>query len=148
MIPGGCVVYGHNGGGDGGRRASLLQRNPSGGHEEAERWAPAYHKKHSAGTNNSAFRPFLTADNVSMYSSWSWCFPSQVSPMLKDFLDRMLTRDPVERASATDLLEHPFLLQSSSSQCLVPLVEQYRKRMSRCWVPYSSCLSALNYKPL
>ncbi|XP_027027889.2 serine/threonine-protein kinase PAK 6 [Tachysurus fulvidraco] len=56
----------------------------------------------------------------------------QVSPMLKDFLDRMLTRDPVERASATDLLEHPFLLQSSSSQCLVPLVEQYRKRMSRC----------------
>ncbi|KAF4083895.1 hypothetical protein AMELA_G00122580 [Ameiurus melas] len=56
----------------------------------------------------------------------------QVSPMLKDFLDRMLTRDPVERASATDLLEHPFLLQSSSPQCLVPLVEQYRKRMSRC----------------
>ncbi|XP_076834895.1 serine/threonine-protein kinase PAK 6 isoform X1 [Brachyhypopomus gauderio] len=56
----------------------------------------------------------------------------QVSPVLKDFLDRMLTRDPVERASATDLLEHPFLLQSSSPQCLVPLVEQYRKRMSRC----------------
>ncbi|KAI5610732.1 serine/threonine-protein kinase PAK 6, partial [Silurus asotus] len=52
----------------------------------------------------------------------------QVSPVLKDFLDRMLTRDPVERASATDLLEHPFLLQSSSPQCLVPLVEQYRKR--------------------
>ncbi|KAI4875150.1 hypothetical protein NFI96_013024 [Prochilodus magdalenae] len=56
----------------------------------------------------------------------------QVSPVLKDFLDRMLTRDPLERASATDLLEHPFLLQSSSPQCLVPLVEQYRKRMSRC----------------
>ncbi|XP_062325936.1 serine/threonine-protein kinase PAK 6 [Osmerus eperlanus] len=57
---------------------------------------------------------------------------SQVSPVLKDFLDRMLTRDPGQRASATDLLEHPFLLQSSSPQCLVPLVEQYRKRMSRC----------------
>ncbi|XP_062863575.1 serine/threonine-protein kinase PAK 4 [Trichomycterus rosablanca] len=56
----------------------------------------------------------------------------QVSPMLKDFLDRMLTRDPLERASATDLLEHPFLLQSSSPQCLVPLIEQYRKRMSHC----------------
>ncbi|XP_065111159.1 serine/threonine-protein kinase PAK 6 [Paramisgurnus dabryanus] len=56
----------------------------------------------------------------------------QVSPVLKDFLDRMLTRDPLERASATDLLEHPFLLQASSPQCLVPLVEQYRKRMSRC----------------
>ncbi|XP_020569204.1 serine/threonine-protein kinase PAK 6 isoform X2 [Oryzias latipes] len=57
---------------------------------------------------------------------------SQVSPVLKHFLDRMLTRDPLERASATDLLEHPFLLQSGSPQCLVPLVEQYRKRMSRC----------------
>ncbi|CAL8291264.1 unnamed protein product [Gadus morhua 'NCC'] len=57
---------------------------------------------------------------------------SQISPVLKDFLDRMLTRDPMERASATDLLEHPFLLQSGSPQCLVPLVEQYRKRMSRC----------------
>lgn len=45
----------------------------------------------------------------------------------------MLTRNPLERASATDLLEHPFLLQSGSPQCLVPLVEQYRKRMSRCW---------------
>ncbi|XP_035247670.1 serine/threonine-protein kinase PAK 6 isoform X2 [Anguilla anguilla] len=56
----------------------------------------------------------------------------KISPMLKDFLDRMLTRDPIERASATDLLEHPFLLQSGSPQCLVPLVEQYRKRMSRC----------------
>ncbi|XP_030638464.1 serine/threonine-protein kinase PAK 6 [Chanos chanos] len=56
----------------------------------------------------------------------------QISPVLKDFLDRMLTRDPMERASATDLLEHPFLLQSSSPQCLVPLVELYRKRMSRC----------------
>lgn len=59
-------------------------------------------------------------------------FPPQISPVLKDFLDRMLTRDPLERATATDLLEHPFLLKSSSPQCLVPLVEQYRKRMSRC----------------
>ncbi|KAJ7989055.1 hypothetical protein DPEC_G00315580 [Dallia pectoralis] len=57
---------------------------------------------------------------------------TQISPVLKDFLDRMLTRDPVERASATDLLEHPFLLQSGTPQCLVPLVETYRKRMSRC----------------
>ncbi|XP_037343060.2 serine/threonine-protein kinase PAK 6 [Pungitius pungitius] len=57
---------------------------------------------------------------------------SQISPVLKDFLDRMLTRGPLERSSATDLLEHPFLLQCGSPQCLVPLVEQYRKRMSRC----------------
>ncbi|MEQ2197113.1 hypothetical protein XENOCAPTIV_023313 [Xenoophorus captivus] len=59
-------------------------------------------------------------------------YGTEISPVLKDFLDRMLTRDPLERASATDLLEHPFLLQSGSPQCLVPLVEQYRKRMSRC----------------
>ncbi|MFT7801947.1 serine/threonine-protein kinase PAK 6 isoform X1 [Arapaima gigas] len=30
------------------------------------------------------------------------------------------------------LTQHPFLLQSGSPECLVPLVEQYRKRMSRC----------------
>uniref|UniRef100_A0A4W5NVJ6 non-specific serine/threonine protein kinase n=1 Tax=Hucho hucho TaxID=62062 RepID=A0A4W5NVJ6_9TELE len=56
----------------------------------------------------------------------------KISPVLKDFLDRMLTRDPQERATASDLLEHPFLLQCGSRQCLVPLVERYRKRMSRC----------------
>ncbi|KAI2652349.1 Serine/threonine-protein kinase PAK 6 [Labeo rohita] len=57
---------------------------------------------------------------------------SRISPVLRDFLDSMLTRDPLERASAADLLQHPFLLQAASPRCLVPLVEQYRKRMSRC----------------
>ncbi|XP_062857464.1 serine/threonine-protein kinase PAK 6b [Trichomycterus rosablanca] len=56
----------------------------------------------------------------------------KISPVLRDFLNSMLTKDPLERASATDLLKHPFLLQSGSPRCLVPLVEQYRKRMSRC----------------
>ncbi|KAJ8269925.1 hypothetical protein GJAV_G00108330 [Gymnothorax javanicus] len=56
----------------------------------------------------------------------------KVSPMLADFLGRMLTRDPQERATAVELLEHPFLLQTGSPQCLVPLVEMYRKRMSTC----------------
>ncbi|XP_028677264.1 serine/threonine-protein kinase PAK 6 [Erpetoichthys calabaricus] len=56
----------------------------------------------------------------------------KLSPILKDFLDRMLTRDPLERATATELLEHPFILQSGTPQCLVPLIEQYRKRMSTC----------------
>ncbi|KAM3861164.1 serine/threonine-protein kinase PAK 6-like [Diretmus argenteus] len=56
----------------------------------------------------------------------------KVSPVLKDFLGCMLTRDTQQRSSAADLLEHPFLLQASSPHCLVPLVEQYRKRMSRC----------------
>ncbi|KAM4633501.1 serine/threonine-protein kinase PAK 6-like [Polymixia lowei] len=56
----------------------------------------------------------------------------KISPVLKDFLGCMLTRDTRQRASASDLLEHPFLLQAGSPKCLVPLVEQYRKRMSRC----------------
>uniref|UniRef100_A0A671SU36 non-specific serine/threonine protein kinase n=1 Tax=Sinocyclocheilus anshuiensis TaxID=1608454 RepID=A0A671SU36_9TELE len=55
-----------------------------------------------------------------------------ISPVLRDFLDSMLTCDPLERASAGDLLQHPFMLQATSPRCLVPLVEQYRKRMSRC----------------
>ncbi|XP_059367978.1 serine/threonine-protein kinase PAK 6b [Carassius carassius] len=57
---------------------------------------------------------------------------NRISPVLRDFLDSMLTRDPLERASAGDLLQHPFMLQATSPRCLVPLVEQYRKRMSRC----------------
>ncbi|ROL50555.1 Serine/threonine-protein kinase PAK 6 [Anabarilius grahami] len=57
---------------------------------------------------------------------------SKISPVLRDFLDSMLTCDPVQRANAGDLLQHPFMLQCASPRCLVPLVEQYRKRMSRC----------------
>ncbi|XP_036066397.1 serine/threonine-protein kinase PAK 6 isoform X1 [Oryzias melastigma] len=56
----------------------------------------------------------------------------KVSPVLKDFLDCMLTRDTLKRSSANDLLEHPFLLQSGPPRVLVPLVEQCRKRMSLC----------------
>ncbi|XP_044024099.1 serine/threonine-protein kinase PAK 6-like [Siniperca chuatsi] len=56
----------------------------------------------------------------------------RLSPVLKDFLGCMLTRDTQQRSSASDLLEHPFLLQAGSPRCLVPLVEQHRKRMSLC----------------
>uniref|UniRef100_A0A4W6ELW1 non-specific serine/threonine protein kinase n=1 Tax=Lates calcarifer TaxID=8187 RepID=A0A4W6ELW1_LATCA len=56
----------------------------------------------------------------------------RVSPVLKDFLGCMLTRDTVQRSSAANLLEHLFLLQAGSPRCLVPLVEQHRKRMSLC----------------
>uniref|UniRef100_A0A8C6U176 non-specific serine/threonine protein kinase n=1 Tax=Neogobius melanostomus TaxID=47308 RepID=A0A8C6U176_9GOBI len=33
----------------------------------------------------------------------------KVSPLLKGFLDRMLVRDPTQRATASELLKHPFL---------------------------------------
>ncbi|XP_028809023.1 serine/threonine-protein kinase PAK 6b [Denticeps clupeoides] len=56
----------------------------------------------------------------------------KISPVLKDFLGAMLTREPQKREDATKLLQHPFLLQSGSPQCLVPLVEKFRKRMSHC----------------
>ncbi|XP_075871397.1 serine/threonine-protein kinase PAK 6-like isoform X2 [Nelusetta ayraudi] len=56
----------------------------------------------------------------------------RVSPVLKDFLGCMLCRDTRQRHSAPRLLEHPFMLQASSPRCLVPLVEQHRKRMSLC----------------
>ncbi|XP_035474360.1 serine/threonine-protein kinase PAK 6-like [Scophthalmus maximus] len=56
----------------------------------------------------------------------------RVSPVLQDFLGCMLTRDALQRRSAADLLQHPFLLQAGSPRCLVPLVEQHRKRTSLC----------------
>uniref|UniRef100_K7FUG1 non-specific serine/threonine protein kinase n=1 Tax=Pelodiscus sinensis TaxID=13735 RepID=K7FUG1_PELSI len=56
----------------------------------------------------------------------------KTSPVLRDFLERMLTRDPLERATAQELLDHPFLLQTGLPECLVPLIQQYRKRTSTC----------------
>ncbi|OXB70086.1 UNVERIFIED_CONTAM: hypothetical protein H355_004208 [Colinus virginianus] len=56
----------------------------------------------------------------------------RTSPVLRDFLERMLTREPLERATAQELLDHPFLLQTGLPECLVPLIQQYRKRTSTC----------------
>ncbi|XP_028934283.1 serine/threonine-protein kinase PAK 6 [Ornithorhynchus anatinus] len=56
----------------------------------------------------------------------------KASPVLRDFLERMLTRDPQQRATAQELLDHPFLLQTGLPECLVPLIQLYRKRTSTC----------------
>ncbi|XP_056873532.1 serine/threonine-protein kinase PAK 6-like isoform X1 [Takifugu flavidus] len=56
----------------------------------------------------------------------------RVSPVLKDFLGCMLTRDTKQRLTSADLLEHPFLLQADSPGCLMPLVQKHCKRMSLC----------------
>ncbi|XP_006883086.1 PREDICTED: serine/threonine-protein kinase PAK 6 isoform X2 [Elephantulus edwardii] len=56
----------------------------------------------------------------------------KVSPVLRDFLERMLVRDPQERATAQELLDHPFLLQTGLPECLVPLIHLYRKQTSTC----------------
>ena len=47
----------------------------------------------------------------------------KVSPRLQSFLDKMLVRDPNERVSAHDLLQHPFMRQASSPSVLKPLIE-------------------------
>ncbi|XP_060799973.1 serine/threonine-protein kinase PAK 4 [Neoarius graeffei] len=52
----------------------------------------------------------------------------KVSPLLKGFLDRMLVRDPAQRATAQELLKHPFLTKSGPPSCIVPLMRQNRMR--------------------
>jgi len=47
----------------------------------------------------------------------------RVSPRLQGFLDRMLVRDPTQRATAVELLEHPFIRQTVASNCLMSLVQ-------------------------
>lgn len=54
--------------------------------------------------------------------------PPQVSPSLKGFLERMLVRDPAQRASAPELLRHPFLGVAGPPACIVPLMRQHRLR--------------------
>ena len=47
----------------------------------------------------------------------------RVSPRLQGFLDRMLVRDPTLRATAAELLEHPFIRQATASNCLLSLIQ-------------------------
>lgn len=46
----------------------------------------------------------------------------KVSPRLQGFLDRMLVRDPGQRATASELLQHPFLRLAGPPALLVPLM--------------------------
>uniref|UniRef100_A0A674MZG6 non-specific serine/threonine protein kinase n=1 Tax=Takifugu rubripes TaxID=31033 RepID=A0A674MZG6_TAKRU len=52
----------------------------------------------------------------------------KVSPLLKGFLDRMLVRDPAQRAVASEILKHPFLTKAGPPSCIVPLMRQNRMR--------------------
>nr|XP_014435337.1 serine/threonine-protein kinase PAK 4 [Pelodiscus sinensis] len=52
----------------------------------------------------------------------------KVSPSLKGFLDRLLVRDPAQRASANELLKHPFLTKAGPPSSIVPLMRQNRMR--------------------
>jgi len=48
-----------------------------------------------------------------------------VSPRLHGFLDKMLVRDPAQRATAAELLHHPFLNQAGDPHLLVPFMRQF-----------------------
>lgn len=50
----------------------------------------------------------------------------KVSPRLQGFLDRMLVRDASQRATAFELLQHPFLRGAEKPSCLVPLMRSFR----------------------
>ncbi|KAJ7995214.1 hypothetical protein DPEC_G00242220 [Dallia pectoralis] len=52
----------------------------------------------------------------------------KVSPLLKGFLDKLLVRDPAQRATANELLKHPFLGKAGPPSCIVPLMRQNRMR--------------------
>ncbi|KAJ6218301.1 hypothetical protein RDWZM_009458 [Blomia tropicalis] len=47
---------------------------------------------------------------------------NKVSPNLLGFLEKMLVRDPGKRATASDLLQHPFLRLAGPPRLLVPLM--------------------------
>ncbi|XP_061875805.1 LOW QUALITY PROTEIN: serine/threonine-protein kinase PAK 4-like, partial [Colius striatus] len=52
----------------------------------------------------------------------------KAAPPLKGFLDRLLVRDPLQRATAAELLKHPFLAKAGPPSCIVPLMRQNRGR--------------------
>ncbi|KAF3824674.1 hypothetical protein GH733_010008 [Mirounga leonina] len=50
----------------------------------------------------------------------------KVSSVLRGFLDLMLVREPSQRATAQELLGHPFLKLAGPPSCIIPLMRQYR----------------------
>uniref|UniRef100_UPI00398F3682 serine/threonine-protein kinase PAK 4-like n=1 Tax=Pristiophorus japonicus TaxID=55135 RepID=UPI00398F3682 len=52
----------------------------------------------------------------------------KVSPILRDFLGRILIHEVTQRATSTDLLAHPFLLQAGPPDCMLSLIRESRQR--------------------
>ncbi|XP_061171952.1 uncharacterized protein LOC133181476 [Saccostrea echinata] len=55
----------------------------------------------------------------------------RVSPRLQGFLERMLVRDPDQRATAFELLQHPFLRGADKPSCLIPLMRSFRHSLGK-----------------
>ncbi|KAM7541116.1 hypothetical protein Aperf_G00000044698 [Anoplocephala perfoliata] len=56
---------------------------------------------------------------------------SEVSPLLQDFLDRCLQIDPEKRATAAELLQHPFLKETKPLSGLCALIEAARRNLNK-----------------
>lgn len=54
------------------------------------------------------------------------CSALQASPRLQGFLEKLLVRDPAQRATAGELLQHPFLRLAGPPALLVPLMRSSR----------------------
>ncbi|XP_067847064.1 serine/threonine-protein kinase PAK 4-like [Heptranchias perlo] len=52
----------------------------------------------------------------------------KVSPILRDFLGRILIREVTQRATSIDLLDHPFLLQAGPPDCILSLIQECRQQ--------------------
>jgi serine/threonine protein kinase len=50
--------------------------------------------------------------------------PEEWSTNLKDFISKCLVKNPDQRASATDLLKHPLILEIKKQDALVPLIKE------------------------
>ncbi|WVQ64600.1 uncharacterized protein L199_002767 [Kwoniella botswanensis] len=55
----------------------------------------------------------------------------QWSDTFKGFIERCLQKDPTDRATAKELLQHPFITSARSTSHLVPLIERYQVLKAR-----------------
>jgi tRNA A-37 threonylcarbamoyl transferase component Bud32 len=55
----------------------------------------------------------------------------RVSPKLQSFIDRILVRDPLIRATAAELLEHPFIRQITTRECIFDLIDRTEHRVAK-----------------
>ncbi len=56
---------------------------------------------------------------------------TEVSPLMRDFLDKCLQIDPERRASAGELLAHPFLQETKPLSGLCALIEAARRNLNK-----------------
>ena len=64
--------------------------------------------------------------SLCMESKIFWFYAFQMSPRLLSFLQRTLVRDPAQRASAFELLNHPFIRSTSNSSSLADMMKSFR----------------------